>query len=270
MLLSTDPERIQDLLPDNLRRLLGSSKDWTQVGIGKSGDICFRVKIQTNRDAFLKFHTGNQKKYFEHEVEACKWLHSLGFVPDILGFGRNQQHHFLLSSAVPGKDLAHSLGELAPDEIVRICAQSMRSLHKVSIEACPFDQRNSIKVERAIERAKAGLVMLSDLDPSRKGWSLEQLTCELTQKIPKSEDLVFTHGDFCLPNIISNGNSFTGFIDLGRCGIADRYQDIALCLRSLNANLGNSCRDLFLKYYDPSMKLDEHKVFFYELLDEFF
>ncbi len=43
-------------------------------------------------------------------------------------------------------------------------------------------------------------------------------------------------GAYCLPNIFMKDNKVSGYIDLGRGGLADKYQDIALCYRSLLHN----------------------------------
>ena len=49
-----------------------------------------------------------------------------------------------------------------------------------------------------------------------------------------------THGDFCLPNRFTDGNRFTGMIDLGDCGIADPWaQDV---LRRADKNLNGGTR----------------------------
>ncbi|MDF2700358.1 MAG: hypothetical protein K0Q49_1916 [Haloplasmataceae bacterium] len=49
-------------------------------------------------------------------------------------------------------------------------------------------------------------------------------------------DLVFVHGDACLPNFIINHHELTGIIDLGAAGIGDRYEDLALCTWSILYN----------------------------------
>lgn len=51
-----------------------------------------------------------------------------------------------------------------------------------------------------------------------------------------SEEIVVSHGDFCLPNVFFNQNTFSDLIDLGRAGLADRWVDIALCYRCLTDN----------------------------------
>ncbi|MFR5875238.1 MAG: phosphotransferase [Eubacterium sp.] len=91
-------------------------------------------------------------------------------------------------------------------------------------------------------------------------------------------DLVFTHGDYCLPNIFIDNNKTVGFLDLGKAGIADRWQDIALCVRSLKYNMCNQCSmsyDEFIntkKYFYSllGIKEDKQKLKYYILLDELF
>ena len=89
------------------------------------------------------------------------------------------------------------------------------------------------------------------------------------------EDVCFTHGDYCLPNIYIDGEAVTGFVDVGRGGIADKWQDIALCVRSLGYNLGsmgNSEKDKYigLLFSRLGIEPDWNKTKYYILLDELF
>ena len=62
---------------------------------------------------------------------------------------------------------------------------------------------------------------------------LETLECELPlRRQQEAADLVVCHGDFCLPNIVIDTDTWlvAGLIDLGRLGLADPYADIALLL----------------------------------------
>jgi len=61
----------------------------------------------------------------------------------------------------------------------------------------------------------------------------------------------------------------SGFVDCANAGIADRYQDLALCARSVADNLGVEwVQPLFARY--GLDQPDESKLAYYQLLDEFF
>lgn len=62
----------------------------------------------------------------------------------------------------------------------------------------------------------------------------------------------------------------TGFIDWGYAGVADRYQDLALAVRSITWNLGAEWVPSFLDAYRLPDGLDAAKIEFFHLLDEFF
>lgn len=86
--------------------------------------------------------------------------------------------------------------------------------------------------------------------------------------MPQEVDAVVAHGDACLPNLIVDGAAFSGFIDCGRLGVSDRYQDLALASRSITRNLGPSGRRPSSR---PTAWLpDAQRIRFYNLLDEFF
>ena len=73
------------------------------------------------------------------------------------------------------------------------------------------------------------------------------------------------------------GKDVSGFIDLGKICIADRYQDIALCYRSLSNNFKGiygraACEGLDTdKFFEKlDVKPDWKKIRYYILLDELF
>jgi len=80
-----------------------------------------------------------------------------------------------------------------------------------------------------------------------------------------------------MPNLFLNKDRFSGFIDLGNCGIADKYQDIALCYRSLLHNFAGVYtgkaypkldEEMFFK--ELGIEPDWEKIRYYILLDELF
>lgn len=92
------------------------------------------------------------------------------------------------------------------------------------------------------------------------------------------EELVLSHGDYCLPNVFGAGDALTGYIDLGRTGIADKWCDIALCCRSLSHNYNGSYHgrqayegiDDLLLFRELDLEPDWEKIRYYILLDELF
>ena len=98
----------------------------------------------------------------------------------------------------------------------------------------------------------------------------------LVDNKPKKE-LVLSHGDFCLPNIFINNDKISGFIDLGRIGIGDKWNDIALCYRSIKWNAKGRYGGNGYPKLNPDMLFDAleietnyEKIEYYTLLDELF
>ena len=86
---------------------------------------------------------------------------------------------------------------------------------------------------------------------------------------------MFTHGDYCLPNVLliedgAGGFRVSGFVDCGNAGIADRYQDLALCARSVRVQLRAGVGAGAVRALWPRADVDEAKLAYYQLLDEFF
>jgi aminoglycoside 3'-phosphotransferase-2 len=194
------------------------------------------------------------------------WLAGHAPVPKVIAFERGGTETYLLTSALEGA-AAHEAA--SPGDCVEAVAAGLRRLHQLDIVACPFDARLAVTIERARANALAGLVDESDFDTSRAGRSPLDLLADVEATRPADEDLVVTHGDYCLPNVIlSADGEVAGFVDLGRAGVADRYRDLALAARSIAYNFGDAYVAAFFAAYgiDP----DPQRVAFYQLLDEFF
>ena len=145
----------------------------------------------------------------------------------------------------------------------------LRQLHSLDARECPFDRTLDKVLSLASARARSGQVDESAFDAERLGCSAMELLAALCRERPQSEDLVVTHGDVCLPNVIFHNGSFSGFVDCGRCGRADRYQDLALAHRSIESKFGSSHAENFLGAYGLQ-QVDRRKLSYYRLLDEFF
>jgi aminoglycoside phosphotransferase len=217
--------------------------------------------------AYLKIATLESSVDLERERDVLEWLEDKLSVPEVLKFDRDESKTYLLISEITGLNAA----EAKTENLLASLAESLRKIHDISIEDCPFHQNLTLKMAQAKQNTEKGMVDLSDVQSENREKSAEELYQRLIETKPLEEHLVFTHGDFCLPNIIFDNERVSGYIDWERGGIADCYQDIALLLRSFNFNVGTdkNTEKIFCEAYGIE-RLDYEKINFYILLDEFF
>lgn len=201
--------------------------------------------------------------------EKLEWLQGKLPVPEVLYYHKDDANEYLLLSEIQGINASDKSYEADLPLVMELLASGLKALHSVRIEDCSFNQKLEVKLKEAKRRVENGLVDEEDFDEIRKGLKAKYLYKELVLSKPQNEDLVFIHGDYCLPNIILDKGKVSGFIDMGRAGVADRYQDLALALRSISANFGREHIPLFLKKYGL-IEIDERKIDYYQLMDEFF
>ena len=115
---------------------------------------------------------------------------------------------------------------------------------------------------------EAGLVDEDDFDEEHRNCRAETLFEGLESDIPEHEELVMTHGDACLSNLLADCRGFSGFVDCARLGVAGRHQDLSLTMRDIAHNLGEVWLPVFLRHYGISA--NEEKNALLRLLDEFF
>jgi len=262
-----NPENLRKSLPMNLRQAV-SGYTWRQNNIGFSSAQVFRLEAKDKNSLYLKVDSRASKHSLLQEKLKLDWLKNRLPVPEVLLFAKDEANEYLLLSEVSGVTASdNSLKNHIPRTIEQL-ASSLKMIHSLPIEDCPFDMQLACKIELARERMINGLVEENDFDEERQDRTAEDLFEELLAIVPKDEDLVFTHGDYCAPNVILGNESLSGFVDLGNAGVADRYQDIALLIRSVLYNFGENWVENVFRFYDTEP--DWKKIHFYQLLDEFF
>ncbi len=214
----------------------------------------------------------------DNEEKMMSWLCGKLPVPRVLGFAKSDGKNYLLTERLRGH-MAFDAALSDKRAVARILAKGLLAFWAVDAADCPVMHTLEEKLAAAKARVDAGeLTHLPDGSVSCLGFStLEGLYAYLDENRP-AEDLVLSHGDYCLPNVLIAEGAFCGFLDLGRAGVSDRWSDIADCLWSMHYNfceLGGMSEDAFEEcktafFSTLGVEKEEEKIKYYDLLNEFF
>lgn len=219
-------------------------------------------------------------KESETEYAMLKWLNGQLPVPKIQAFIEENQKSYLLMSKIPGFMACTDGYKVNPEKLTTLLAKALKKLWEVDIQSCPCDQQLEKKLEQAQFNVENHLVDMENVEAETFGASGFKDPADLLKWLianKPEEDFVLSHGDFCLPNIFFEADEIKGYIDLGRAGKADKWQDIALCYRSLRDNLEGKRASSSQVKYDAKKLFDKldiepdwEKIKYYILLDELF
>ena len=212
-------------------------------------------------------------KSLKAEAERLHWLQNKLPVPEVLAFESQRDEEQLLMSALPGKSAACVNSHAEALANIPALLEALTLLSNIDISYCPFKQDIPTKLKQAEERLRLGLILESEFDECRKGHSAKAIFQQAVERADFRETFTFTHGDFCLPNIIIANGRLSGLVDIGRSGIADPYQDLSLLLNSIYADYnplyGEPAAKVFLTQLGKPHLL-KSKIQYYQLLDELF
>jgi len=247
---------------------------WYCDTIGRSGSAIWLYDNMVLKIEKASSSSANEKQLLE-------WLDGKLPVPKIIEYETRDGYSFLLMTKLSGEMACLCENMHCLDRTVRALAEGLQQLWQINISDCPLANVVSEKLKEAQDKMQNHLVHTTDFDPETFGaegfQDLSHLYNYLAQNSP-TQDLVLSHGDFCLPNVFVSGCKATGFVDWGTGGIADRWQDIALCLRSLQFNYvecglygETDCqRYEQLLFSELGMEPCEEKTRYYGLLEKLF
>jgi aminoglycoside 3'-phosphotransferase III len=208
----------------------------------------------------------------ERERDIMLWLKGKLPVPEVLHFEQYENTNFLLMSEMNGV-IGYEDFEQRHDikRMLKIYSEAIRLFQSINTSNCPFN--NNID-NRLIELDYLLQHKLADMNSDN--WEYDtpfrdpnDLYVFLQTHKPK-EELVFSHGDFGDSNIFISNSQISGFIDLGRSGKADKWYDIAFCVRSIRHYIGNDKEYLGLFFNLLQIEPNWDKIKYYILLDELF
>lgn len=213
---------------------------------------------------YLKSAPADAEVPLRAEAVRLRWAGCHGLpVPAVVAAGAAGQAEWLLTEALPGRSAVDRELRAEPGALVPVLAEGLRRFHETSPDQCPFRSEAEMTLAEAGRRVRAGLINTADLHSEHAHLSPAAALDELERLRPEREDLVVCHGDYCLPNVLISGGAATGFVDLGRLGVADRWLDIAIGSWSVTWNLGPGWEDLFFASYGVGR--DDRRIAFYRL-----
>lgn len=259
-------------LPENIKKLIGN-RAFTEDSVGMSGSSVILFD-----DMVLKIEeqSGNTDK----TVSVMRRLRGKIPVPEVIAHENHSGKSYLLMSRISGKMSCDEYYLERPKELLHILSEGLKMLWSTDISDFPRVSDIDSELREARQRVEADLVDVSDAEPDtfgENGFESPEALLDWLERNKPGFEPVLSHGDFCLPNIFIKDGQISGFIDLGKTGIGDKWRDIALLYRSLKHNFDGTFGGRIYSDFDPDMLFEElgikpnrEKIRYFILLDELF
>jgi aminoglycoside phosphotransferase len=244
--------------------MITSDVVWHQVGFGCSGAVVYRLDRPPALDpwAYLKVAPASS---LAADAAAMQWLNRGGVATArVLHYDSSSTCDVMLMSPLMGVTGIDPLALARPHALTTHLALALCALHD-NTRPMPsaetdggFDMRLAARLAAKERAAHAGT-----FDPERVTAIKRHLA---NAPADVERDLVFTHGDYCLPNVVfrcaspddvddvDTALAVVGLIDVGGAGVADPHRDLASAVWSLRFNGLGDRVEQFLRIYASSRR----------------
>ena len=214
---------------------------------------------------FIKWSPATSRIDLAREAGRLSWAAPFHPVPRVLAQGSDATGSWLVTAALPGDSAVSPQWVANPATAVRAIGAGLRALHEaLPVASCPFSWDARERLADGRRQAAEGR-----LDPG--GWhEIHQRlgVPEVLRRaagIPPVDQSVVCHGDACAPNTLLHPDGrWSGHVDFGLLGIADRWADIAVATWSAEWNYGTGWEPLLLDAY--GIRPDPERTRYYQLL----
>jgi aminoglycoside phosphotransferase len=170
-----------------------------------------------------------------------------------------------VTAALDGDHAAGPRWRADPATAVTAIGEGLRALHEsLPVPSCPWTWSAAERVAGARQAAAAGWLRPADWQPCHQSLTADA-ALELAAAVPPADELVVCHGDACAPNtLIGPGGRWSGHVDFGLMGTADRWADLAVATWSAEWNYGPGWERRLLDAY--GVRPDPERTRYYRLL----
>jgi kanamycin kinase len=195
------------------------------------------------------------------EVERLRWAARFTPVPVVLRHGRHAEGEWLLTAGLPGRSAVDPRWLADPGTAVEAVGAGLRALHDaLPVPGCPFDWSAGAR----IAEIRPEHLQAQRRSPEHADLSAADVLARLAD-VPDVDRLVVCHGDACVPNtLVGDDGAWSGHVDLGSLGLADRWADLASATWSTGWNYGPGWESRLLDAY--GVEPDPDRMAYYRLL----
>lgn len=188
------------------------------------------------------------------------YFNSLKFTSPVVLYKNTENKDYLLTERVVGEDCLDEIYISNPEKLCDVLGETLRILHDKSVKDCPVCDKADLYINSVKKGYESGRYEYDLFEGIWDFASKDEAWKAAKEGIDIFERNTLIHGDYCLPNIMLDNWRFSGFIDLGSSGIADRHIDILWGIWTLKFNLGtDKYTDRFIDAYGRD-KVDKDKL----------
>ena len=194
----------------------------------------------------------------KNEALMTDYFHKKGLAAEVVDY-ISGEGDLLLTRALSGEDCTHYLDD--PKRLCDVFGEKLRQLHEIDYSDCPIKDLTLDYLDSAFKNYENGSYN-KDHFPDSFGYRSADEAFKILSEgkdLMKSDALI--HGDYCLPNVMLDNLSFSGFIDLGQSGVGNRHIDLFWGRWSLEFNLKTD------KYSERFFDAYGHNIIETELLE---
>lgn len=182
------------------------------------------------------------------EAMMDEYFHSLGLGAKVKAYISGEED-FLITERLFGEDGTHEIYLCDPKRLCDIYATRLRALHEIRPTGCPV-VRTADYIKAVEDNYRTECYDRTQF-PDSFGFRTPD---EAIGRFREGKDYLkcdtLLHGDYCLPNVILDNWSLSGYIDLDSGGVGDRHVDIFWGCFTLYFNLHTTeYTDRFLDAY---------------------
>ena len=261
LVLSAEPS-LEVAVPPSVQKLI-AGRSARVVWKNERGGLTYEVAGPER--CFVKWTPATSGIDLGKEAVRLDWAVAFSPVPRVLAKGADDAGSWIITAALAGQTAVSDRWKADPRRAVWAIGTGLRALHEaLPVQTCPFVWSLTDRLDDAHRRAAAGRLVPAQWHQVHRSLRVQEALGVLAD-VPAIDRLVVCHGDACAPNtLLREDGAWSGHVDLGSLGVADRWADLAVATWSTQWNYGPGWERPLLDAYgvDP----DPERTAYYRLM----